>query len=314
MDKKLLRNAVFSCKGLGDGLISLILSHNLSLNGSSVETFHPFLYGMQNWFPCLPLLPLPDESKLEKVLGSFDRIFIFYEKTPLMQQVLKISQKKFPEKATILNPIATPNKDYPYWEQGRFDGRKTFCENLHCFSSKVLNLSLTTRSNGIVIPQPYRHKRSPNRVVLHATSSRPGKNWTMEKYLKLSDWLSQLGYDPVFVMSKEEIIEYPIVENVFVFDTLDALAGYIVESGWMIGNDSGLGHLASCLGLPTVTICRSNMSAAFWRPGWSPGKVVTPPNWIPNIKMLRLRDELWQNWISVKKVLEKFVELNRSLG
>ena len=35
-----MRAAVFSSKGIGDGLISLILSHNLHLNGYNVVTFH----------------------------------------------------------------------------------------------------------------------------------------------------------------------------------------------------------------------------------------------------------------------------------
>src|SRR5690348_18510042 len=35
--------AVFSCQGMGDGLISLVLSNNLHLNGAEATTFHPFL-------------------------------------------------------------------------------------------------------------------------------------------------------------------------------------------------------------------------------------------------------------------------------
>ena len=80
----------------------------------------------------------------------------------------------------------------------------------------------------------------------------------------------------------------------------------------MIGNDSGVGHLASCLGIPTLTICRSQMAANFWRPGWSKGAVITPPAWVPNLKGLRLRDQHWQKFISVKKVYKTFI--NQRLG
>lgn len=312
MNQKTLKNAVFCCKGLGDGLISLILSHNLSLNGHSVETFHPFLAGMQEWFPQIPLNPLPSEEDLENALSHFDRIFIFYEKLPRMLHILQICQEKFKGKTIVLNPIATPLCDYPYWENGRFDGTKTIAENLHAFSSQVLKLPLTTRSNGIVIPPPYRHKKYPNRVAIHATSSRPGKNWPLEKFCKLSSYLSSLGFDPFFLFSKEEAREYKTMENAYIFESLNDLAGFVSESGWMVGNDSGIGHLASCLGLPTVTICRSAMGAAFWRPGWAPGSVLTPAPWIPNLKGMRLRDEMWQRWIGVPKVLKTFLNLKIS--
>jgi ADP-heptose:LPS heptosyltransferase len=74
----------------------------------------------------------------------------------------------------------------------------------------------------------------------------------------------------------------------------------------MIGNDSGIGHLASCLNLPTLIICRSKIAAPFWRPGWTSGEVILPPAWIPNLKGLRFRDKYWQKSITVPKVLKSF--------
>ncbi len=300
------RCAVFSCLGLGDGLISLVLSNNLQLNGYSVDTFHPFLRALQNWFLHLRIDRFPDIDVLE----NYERFFIFYEKTPQMQMILTYCQKHFPERTTVLNPIATANRDYPYWEQGRFDGNRPFVDNLYVYCKDQLKLPILTKSNGIVIPDPIQPKRFAQRVVIHPTSSRPGKNWSMQKYLELNRRLKSEGYQPVMMLTPEEQSDWKYAEiELPQFTNLSELAVYVCESGSMIGNDSGIGHLASCLGLSTVTICRSAQNACFWRPAWTRGEVLTPSLWIPNLKGLRLRDKHWQKWISVGRVLRHFHRL-----
>jgi len=299
------KSAVFSCMGLGDGLITLILSQNLYLNGCDVVTFHPFLQKLQSWFPHLTICPLPPPEEL----ASFDEIFIFYERSEHMLHTLRHCEKYFPEKTKVLNPIATPKRDYPYWEVGKFDGKKCFVENLHNFCQLVLGLPLTTKNNGIIIPETLRAKKFPKRIVIHPTSSRVAKNWSKKKYLWLSKELTRRGFEPVLVLTKEERAEWEN-QDVLIAPTnsLIDLAGLLYESGYMIGNDSGVGHFASLLGLPTLILCRNQMGADFWRPGWWPGKILYPAPWIPNIKFARLRDKYWQRWISGRRVLTEFLQ------
>jgi heptosyltransferase III len=305
------RCAVFSCMGLGDGLIALVLSNNLQLNGGAVETFHPFLGSLQEWFPHLPIRGFPSVEKMEEVLAGFDRFFIILEKTPWMQSILEICQKKYPKKTTVLNPIATPNRDYPYWESGRFDGNRTFVENLYAFCKDILKFNVVTKSNGIVAPEQLLPRRFDKRVVMHPTSSREGKNWPREKYLRLAHQLREEGYSPAMILTEDERKGWDLsgIEAPH-FAGLPEMAAYVCESGYMIGNDSGIGHLASCLGLPTLTICRSAQNSKFWRPSWARGEVVLPSGLVPNIKGLRLRDQHWKKWISVGKVLRSFSELH----
>ncbi len=296
--------AVFSCKGLGDGLLALVLSHNLSQNGIKVTTFHGLLPGMQSWFPHLPLVPFPDIE----TLFHYDRYFIIYENSPWMQAILTHCQTHFADKTTILNPIATPNRDYPYWEQGRFDGTLPFAENLFLFCKKQLKLPHVFRNNGIRIPSSIVPRKYPLRVIIHPMSSRAGKNWSQKKYKALAHELKKWGLEPVFVLGDNEREGWE-EENIRSFSSLELLAEFVAESGTMIGNDSGIGHLASCLGVPTLTICRSKMAADFWRPSWSKGEIVVPPSWIPNLKGLRWRDQHWQKFVSVHTVLEKFKQV-----
>ena len=140
-----MKCAVFSCLGLGDGLLALVLSHNLQIHGHEVTTFHPFLHQLQAWFPHLPLRPFPPELK------QFNRYFIIYERTEWSQAVLKECLTKYRDQTTVLNPIATPNHDYPFWEEGRFDGNLPFSENLQLFCRDLLKLPNSTNLNGVVL-------------------------------------------------------------------------------------------------------------------------------------------------------------------
>jgi heptosyltransferase III len=298
--------AIFSCKGLGDGLIAQVLANNLHVNGALATTFHPFLQGLQRWFPHVPIRPFPSVDKLVQ----FDAFFFIYEQSPWMQPLLAHCEKHYREQTTVLNPIATNNRDYPYWDVGKFDGRRTFVDNILSFCREGLCLKLLTKSNGIKIPEERAFERRIERVVLHPSSSRPGKDWPKEKFLALAQALGRRGYDPVFILGKEERKEWDLSKiSAPLFEDLDALALFIAQSGYMIGNDSGIGHLASCLGLPTVAVCRSYKTAQFWRPAWERGKVVSPSLWIPNMKGLRLRDQHWKKWVGVNCVLKSFLNL-----
>ena len=255
------RCAVFSCQGLGDGLISLVLSNNLHLNGAEATTFHPFLDVLEPWFPHLPIRRFPSTQDLETALAPFDRFFIIFEKSSWMQAILQFCLKHHREKTTVLNPIATSRCDYPYWEEGKFNGNRPFVENLYTYCKGVLKFAVATKSNGLTIPKGVHARRFEKRIVIHPTSSREGKNWSREKYLELSGRLKSEGYSLGMVLTQEERqgwdlrgIDAPIFIDLF------EMASYVAESGYMIGNDSGIGHLASCLGLPTVTICRSAVS------------------------------------------------------
>lgn len=296
-----MKYAVFSCLGLGDGLITLILSHNLKRNGVEVTTFHPQLSQMQRWFPGLPIASFP---KTEELAG-FDRFFIFYEKTPWMHEILDFCIKNYRDKTIVLNPLATTRRDYAFWEEGQFDGNLTFAENLVNFCKTVLHLKDVTKSNGLVIPDGVVSKRFPKRTIIHPMSSKGEKNWHKAKYILLAQELKKIGFDPQFALSPKER-ELWMEVNPPLFNTLDELATFVCESGHFVGNDSGVGHLSSCLGLSTVTICRNKRIARFWRPDWSQGTILYPPFFVPNLKFMRFRDKYWKNLISVRRVVTAF--------
>jgi heptosyltransferase-3 len=301
-----VRIAVLSCLGLGDGLISLVLSNNLYRNGHSVVTIHPCLQSLQSWFPHLPIIPLSTVSLVD--FAAYDKIFLFHEKTPRMMEIQEFCLKQHPNKIVVLNPIATLKNDYPFWENGKFDGSKTFVDNLANYCTHELKLKEVTKSNGMTLPSGVQLYKYPKRVVIHPTSSQETKNWPWEKFEILSQMLEAEGWEPYFLLTKDEKTRYPSCRSPEI-NNLSEMAAFVAESGAMVGNDSGVGHLASCLGLPTVTICRNKEVSYFWRPAWAEGKVIAPPTWLPNLKWMRWRDRHWKKFIPIDKVFQAFKEV-----
>ncbi len=303
--------AVVSCKGLGDGLISLVLSHNLYINDHEVITFHPNkLWELQSFFPHLPIMNFPKVEEIDFFLSEYEKIFVSYDlSSSFISNLIKIGKEKYKDKVFVLNPCPSRKiGGQPYYEDCYFSPCITVVENIIRFCQNILHLPKTIYSNGIILPK-YRSKY-PNRVIIHPTSAKLGKNWPLSKYIHLANELIKRNYFPVFVMTKEEEKTFPKITNETIklcsFNNLFELAHFIFDSGFMVGNDSGIGHLSSLLGLPTYIIFRNYRTAKLWRPFWGDGKVFYPPKWIINFALYRLRDKKWKNFISPGSILRYF--------
>lgn len=308
--------AVYSHSGLGDGIISLVLSNNLHQNGWMVDTFHNGMQSLQSWFPHLPLLPYPTNPSISSHLDYYDKLIVFHnDSSEFILKLIEIGKKKDPDKIKVIYPYPTLGiRLKPYYQDSLLDPTKSIIEGLRIFCGEILQFPKTTLSNGLIAPLHLHFRKHPKRVVLHVASSRPGKNWLIERFVKLALHLKKKGMHPVFIAGgPKERKEYEwLIEEGFdlpLFPHLDAVAQFLYESGYLIGNDSGLGHLASCMGIPTVTISRRKKVARFWRPAWTLGKIVVPHFLIPNIRGLRLRDRKWRFFISTGKVLRAFSNL-----
>lgn len=183
-------------------------------------------------------------------------------------------------------------------------------DNIAKSIAKLLKRKGTSKNNGLKVPGEFTHRQFASRIVIHPTSSTPQKNWSRDKYLALADMLRKLGYTVTFVVGPHEAKDW---KEATVFANLHTLATFIYESGYLIGNDSLLGHLASNLNIPTLIISDNRTRMHMWRPGWLKGEVLTPPSWLPNMKFLRLRENHWQKFISPRAVLSAFDNLTRSL-
>ncbi len=299
--------AVFCSRGLGDGLLFLIVSNNLKNNGYQVDTFHNSLFQIENYFPGLPIKEYPQEQEIEQLLRQYDLIIINSDSSLINQHILKYSKMNFPQKTWELHPSTCKGHGKIIGDY-KFNIKKSMAENLKIFCSTNLQLSNAAKSNGIVYNDKLVNRKFLNRIIIHPESSQNSRNWPKRKFLNLSKKLINKGFEPVFIIPVELVGDWKGVNNVKIFDSLEALTEFIFESGYLIGNDSGLGHLASNLNIPTLTIFSEKRKSTFWFPNWAQNVAISPRN-LPNFKGMRLRDKYWKIFITVFRVYKKFKKI-----
>ena len=299
------RIAVLSASGFGDALLMMIAAHQLALLGHTVELFHltptqiaPLFDSKVTFssYPCDPkkydlIILENDNSKMAyhffemRKRGEIDNLRVFFHKPSIMQQVGDVV---FDQSETIANNIQMALFTWiksPSLENGLKDFKT-------------------------VKPCPYR-------IALHPFSQDLKRNWPLSKFISLANGLKNIGYEPVFTLPSHEA-PTSLLESghrIEYFENLETLAGFYTTCSFFIGNDSGPGHLASCLGIPTLTISGNLKHVRKWRPGFYDNEIVTPPLPIPNFKGLNMafRDKYWQHFISPSRVLKSFYTLIKDL-
>jgi len=301
-----MRACVLSQNGLGDGFISLVLSNNLRNMGWDVVTLHGSLGLMGEWFPNLKIERYPEPEVAREFLDSFDRLYVFYTRDyAFVNQIIDIGKSECPEKVKIIypEPFIDP-RSCPHYRDFPIEGQISFVENIRRQMGGV-------KDNGLRNPGGLVLRKEKKRVVLHVRSSKDQKDWPIRKFIQLGRRLKARGFDPIFIVGESKYRgPYRAVEKEFAmpdFKSLDEIARFVFESGFLIGIDSGLGHMASSMGLPTITLARRESTIRFWRPDRDPNTILTPPKWVPNLKGLRLRDRFWKKFVSVDAVMDAFL-------
>lgn len=105
-------------------------------------------------------------------------------------------------------------------------------------------------------------KRTPQAVVMHPGAGNKQKCWPVEKFVKLSEHLSHHGQKPRIILGEAELETWPadavnaigksadVRKPATFLDLLDEIA----QASVFIGNDSGPGHLAGIVGVPTISL------------------------------------------------------------
>ncbi len=306
--------AVLPALGIGDAILMMIASHHLLQSGLCVTTFHDNLPELAPWFPNQSFEKNPLEEELIERLQKFDLIVVENDNSPRIRKLIAIFRKEPSDRLSIFYPTYSPAKHGPLCSLDRvFDPNRPMAENIGKAIASLLACAETSTSNGITPPMPLEHRSRFNRIIIHPTSRAPSKNWPAHKFLKLAQRLKDQGYDPHFCVSPNERTTWEkVIESACSlphFPNLSTLAAFIFESGFHIGNDSLLGHLASNLNIPTLIIADDENRMRLWRPGWSRTRVIFPPEWIPNPRVFRWKKNHWQRLISVRKVLRGFNKL-----
>lgn len=271
---------------IGDGIVGMSLTHNLILNGYEPVTFSDPVTQLVPLLPAYPIKPMA-ELRLEE----FD---------------------------VVIFPYACP-VDTPFVPQGV--QRVVFREHL------FFNAALPMRSTfamalkelfGIArfeplcpVTIPWK-KCSTKRVVLHTTAHESFREWGKKRFNRLAKRLKKKGYEPIYLVAPHEKkgwedSPFPVVS----FDSLLDLARFLAESTFFIGGDSGPGHLAALVGTATLTLAYRKTVIRRWTPTGHLDDCILP---LPLLPSSRLRSRYWQNFLSPKRVAQKFLLLSNRKG
>jgi len=297
----MMKSALVSAGGIGDGLLMMVAHRALETLGD-VTHFHARYDLLAPLFEGAKMAPHPDSID---ALTSFDLIVLENDNSERAWEIMR-ARDRF-KKLIVLFP--TPCK---MMRDGDvlFSPKKPFASNLVEAMMHLVGRPLS-KDNGIKRPQGL-YKKHPKRICIHPTSADVKRNWHPMQYLKLAQRLSSEGLTPSFTVGADEHSYWRFVEDEGFelphFNALDETAHHIFESGFLIGNDSALGHLASNLAIPTLTISGNPKRVALWRPDFAENTVVTLKVPLPNFKgiNLRVRENFWQPCISVGRVMRSF--------
>lgn len=315
--------------GLGDSLIYLIVANNLARAGYKVTMLSNHLAHFADWLPNIRVLPFPAPEQTHMIYEAYDLVlsdcgsiitdlrqdpvwlaqrFVFvgtlrvkpgYIHDHSERLVARLGADKaglMRELATCAGPIRTIRDD-----------SVTMVDQAVAFCRARLSIKNASVDAGFALPDTLVARQHRRRIMLHPASYNAKKNWPYEKYLCLARRLKLQGFDPQFVLSPKERAEWaPRFEPEFVapqFANARELAAYLYESGYVIGNDSGVGHLASALGVPVLTIYRKRSDGFCWRPGWGRNEVVRPRVSLGAIK------RAWMVFLSVSRAERAFKRL-----
>lgn len=328
--------AIVASVGLGDGTIMLILADNLVKHGFAVTMYSNPLYHLVDWLPKIKVKPYPRLEDCESEFAPYDLVFAdsisilakphwtpdnfpslarkyIYLGVGRVEQELRFDHTERirsymdQEMFAKCSPLAASAGEVRF--QGG-DHNITQVKSAVKFCRDVWKLTDVTPDTGLTPPdslglKPRRYNR---RVAIHAFSSKEAKNWPLKKFIRVAEKLQANGYEPAFVGSRPERERFLQAEGdrfaAPEFASIAELAAFIYESGILLGNDSGVIHLASCLGVPSVVI--SSKKNHRWRPDWCSCKVV-----LPYFKIKLGRRRIWKTFVTVNKV---YLALKRQLA
>jgi hypothetical protein len=283
--------AVLGGRGLGDNLIEMVLVENARRAGFRATMYSDVLGSLTTWFPFHRIFPSLPLERMEEELRDYGCIL-----------------EPKPPRMPLCPAICSRWIDY-----GRmYRDDRSQVRNMMAISRQVFNIGTATATIGIVPPEHLTYRRHADRVCIHPTSAETSKNWLPQRFLHLGRRLAASGFRVAFIMSRGECAQWrPVIGEAFPlhgFADVAECAAFLYESGYFIGNDSGGGHLASCLGIPTLSIHGRKGKAVRWRPDWGAVEVVTPRI---NLIGSFLRQHYWKYMLPVGSVERGFFRLVR---
>ena len=274
--------AIVPAPALGDGILAMTLAHSAHRSGRDVLVLHPALPELARWYPWARI-----EAPAASGLGAAAEAEALFVGDPARHE----------EATAFTGPTVLFGKDD--WMRDR-----PYLESLRAACEGPLGLDTWDNASGIV-PPTARTPEGP-RVALHPTSANPTKDWTPARWLTLAGLMQQQSWQPEFLVAPADADRWRDLVGdlcpVAVPGALDDVALWLQDRVGCIATDSGIAHLASALGVPTVAVFRKASAAAFWGPAWGRAGTVAPRWSLP----APLRRRVWPALLGPGQVLRMF--------
>ena len=277
MQKK--RVGILCSESIRDGLIMMVASHRLLNEGAQVITFHNHLPELAEWFPEHQLAYRPKITDFLDTFSQFDLLILQFDGSLFAKEVVSLFQNDkspilsifYPLYSKLRNPSLTP------WDRV-FNKHLSLVDNISYAIASLLQTHQHSKNNGLLPPETLSHRKYPKRVAIATSKYFP------KKYERIQEGIKRLGFE-IILLNPEDLTEG---------------AKILYESGFFIGPESDLCHLASNLQIPTLVVSGTKNTLSLWKPGWLKGLFITPPKWIPLVR---------ERFIPERSILSAFKKL-----
>ncbi|QIB52988.1 glycosyltransferase family 9 protein [Pseudomonas sp. OIL-1] len=283
------RVVIIPLSALGDLTIYIHLAWRFHCAGANVDLYSDPLYSAKEHFPWLSV-KAKRRKELEKlaveadlVIACFEECYAEVKKTQtsyLPGNIAFVSAKKIPPSSGIVGrEVVVRGKRY----QG---ATRAFCLDTRAGRSmaewvdQYVNLVYMIDVNCALKPfMRSEASRASSLVLIFPTTPVLTKNYWLLGFRALAAALERRGWKVQFVCMPQETVKLTTAlprSSVVSCADLGKLIELVARAGTVVSNDSGGGHLASLLGLPTFTITRRRKKFV-WRPGFNDSNVVLQP-------------------------------------
>jgi len=141
-------------------------------------------------------------------------------------------------------------------------------------NTEIYNLNKTRRELSVL------SKKNGKKLVMHPGSGSISKNWPIDRYLSVAE---RMRMHVTFLLGPAEIERSPvknIPESNYAIicpENIGKLSSMLAEASLYIGNDSGVSHLASFCGTPSIVLFGPT-DPTIWRPLGSNVTVISSPD------------------------------------
>lgn len=272
--------AVISSETISDGLMMMVASYRLANEGARVVTFNNKLHELSDWFRDCTFSPHISLENVAAELSKFDLVILQYDNSPYTKNLAKILLKEQKPLLSIFYPTYSKYNHPPLTACDRvFNNQIPMVDNIALAISSLLQARDHSKNNGLSAPPHLLHRRYKKRVAILPSPHIP------KKYEKIAEAVKKCGFDPIF-LSPENI---------------SLSASILYESGFFIGPESDLCHLASNLHIPTLVVSGNKKPVSLGKPGWLKSSFITFPRWLPK--------SLLERFVLVSKVVSGFKRL-----